>query len=603
MVTIARSPEFPRYWPDYQWHEVTEPGGFGPYYFTSSNGLLGGQTLADQRFPSVGDPVTYTATVRIAGRTVQGSVNGTWTVDGNPAASAAQNVDLSPDETVQFVTTLPWDGQPHEIAFAIDAVDARAANNRLVSDTMAVPLLTYVDRSFVESFRDEWSPAYPQATTDDVLDWLNSHMDRFNELFAEAGVQKRVHYGVLQVIDDQAPDPPLDPATSPYGVFPFRYRTGVDGDLRLSGYYDPADDIDYGLLHEIGHQLGLIDIYQLNVDPSQNEVSHRGYRATADLMNGVDHFLSPASALAMEHWLHDVHGYYGQYLYNIPQTMKLRVLDYHGQPLANAQVTMYQVAERPGQGKVIANQPKASGLTDADGYFTLPNVDIDESLVPPVGTGDVLHDNPFGYVAVVGTNGVLHFKVEKDGATDFAWLDITEANVAYWTGHQTQAVFDRQLALGMPVQTQPPADMAEPSAGAWAAWADGATASATYDTARKTTGDASVHFVTDGGFDTYVRYPQEFNARWDLSGVASLTLSVYADNPNVYRFQSEQSLDSAGRRGRGFLPIPVLRGWLADRLPERGDRQLADLPHPVARRGPRSVRTQPGLDQDRAGHT
>ena len=136
------------------------------------------------------------------------------------------------------------------------------------------------------------------------------------------------------------------------------------------------------------------------------------------------------------------------------------------------------MAERPGQGKVITNQLKASGTTDADGYFTLPNVDIDESLVPPVGTGDVLHDNPFGYVAVVGTNGVLHFKVEKDGATDFAWLDITEANVAYWSGHQAEAVFDRQLALGMPVQTQPPQDMAEPAAGAWTAWADGATASA-----------------------------------------------------------------------------------------------------------------------------
>ena len=44
--------------------------------------------------------------------------------------------------------------------------------------------------------------------------------------------------------------------------------------------------------------------------------------------------------------------------------------------------------------------------------------------------------------------------------------------------------------------------------------------------------------MTDGGFDTYVRYPQDFNAQWDLSGVASLTLSVYAENPSVYRFQS-----------------------------------------------------------------
>ena len=421
VVTIARSPEFPRYWPDYQWYEVTEPGRLRAVRTSRRRiGLLGGQTFADQRFPNIGDPVTYTATVRNRGTNpVQGTLNGTWTVDGSIVASAAQNINLAPDETAEFVFTLPWDGQPHEIAFCHRRGGCPGGKQPVGQRHLAVPLLTYVDRSFVESFRDEWSPAYPQATTDDVLDWLNSHMDRFNELFAAAGVRKRVHYGVLQVIDDQVPDPPLDPATNPYGVFPFRYRTGVDGDLRLPGYYDPADDIDYGLLHEIAHQLGLIDIYQLNIDPSQNEVSRLGYRARQDLMNGVDHFLSPASALAMEHWLDDVHGYYGQYLYNIPQTMKLRLLDYHGQPLANAQVTMYQLAERPGKGKVIANQPKASGLTDADGYFTLPNVDIDESLVPPVGTGDVLHDNPFGYVAVVGTNGVLHFKVEKDGVDRF----------------------------------------------------------------------------------------------------------------------------------------------------------------------------------------
>ena len=53
----------------------------------------------------------------------------------------------------------------------------------------------------------------------------------------------------------------------------------------------------------------------------------------------------------------------------------------------------------------------------------------------------------------------------------------------------------------------------------------------------KIAGSASLHFVTDGGFDTYVRYPQDYNAQWDLSGTASLTMSVYAEN--AHGFQSE----------------------------------------------------------------
>ena len=132
-------------------------------------------------------------------------------------------------------------------------------------------------------------------TADDVIDWLNRHMTRFNELFETAGCQKRVHYGVLEVIDDDAPLPDID--RSPYAVFPERYDA-MDDNPRLSAYYRADEDIDYGLLHEMAHQLGLIDIYRLTVSPDRNLVSGLAYTGPDGLMRTA----SSKQAIASFNW-------------------------------------------------------------------------------------------------------------------------------------------------------------------------------------------------------------------------------------------------------------------------------------------------------------
>ena len=103
----------------------------------------------------------------------------------------------------------------------------------------------------------------------------------------------------------------------------------------------------------MGHQLGLIDLYQMDIWPDANQVWRLTYFPWDDLMRTCSPFLSPHSALAMNHWLDQVHGYYGQYLYGIPAHVRLRVLTAAGNPLPNAAVRMYQLCERPGIGKLI----------------------------------------------------------------------------------------------------------------------------------------------------------------------------------------------------------------------------------------------------------
>ncbi|MBN2477396.1 MAG: hypothetical protein JXB62_22515 [Pirellulales bacterium] len=539
IVSISRSPQCPRYAADYTSYEITEPSGFGPYHTAASTRLNNGQTFQTQRFPDMGDPVTYTATVRNRGtNTYCGTLAGAWHLDGAIVGTPSQVIELAPGEVATFARVIAWDGQPHELSFSMDAGDARPGNDQLTSDTLAVPFLTYVDASFIETFREVWSPLYPEAATDDMLDWLNRQMTRFNELFEEAGCAKRVHYDVLQVVDDYRADPPID--RSPYAVFPLRYRFGTERDPRQTGFYHQEEDIDYGLPHEMAHQLGVIDLYRLNLSPDNNLVSGIGYAAADGLMRTGAPFLSEHTALAMDHWLNEAHGYYGQYLYCIPETIQLRVLDCHGQPLPGATVEVFQMCDWVGddRGSVITRRAKAQGVTDGEGLFTLPNVPIDSALFPPVGTGDQLRDNPFGYVDCVGSNAVLHFRVEYDGAVDYAWLDITEANVAYWQGETDTAVFERQVGLGGPVQYRPPQDMAEQSARDWSAWSEDGSCSIDDDAERKCVGESSVRFVTDGGFDNAIRYPRTFNAQWDLSRASHMRISVYAENTESFQHGS-----------------------------------------------------------------
>ena len=530
VVCIARTPRYPRYDPTYTQYQITEPSGFGPYIFSAATGLGSGQDASTQRWPQVGDLVTYTATVRNRGtNTFSGSLAASWQLDGDVVQTDSPGVTLAPGETATLTYQLAWDDALHEISFTLLVGDDRPDNNALVTGTKSVAFLSYVDRTYLENFREE-SAGYPQAATDDFLDWLNRHMARFNEMFADAGCAKRVHYDVLEVLDDDAPDPNVPRID--FAIFPFRFHA-ADASLRTSGYYDPSEDLDYGLLHEMGHQLGLIDIYRLDLPASANEVSGMGYTATAGLMHGVSHFLSQHSAGAMTHWLHTAHGYYGQYLYQLPQQVRMRFLGTDGRPLAGATVRVYQACERPHLGQVLTNQVKFSGTTDDQGEFTLPNVAVDPALVPTTYAGDSLPDNPFGYVAVVGTNGLLHFEVEQDGFVDYAWLDITEVNNAYWAGQTSIATFERTLALGGSPQCYPPPDMAENNAASWIGWAQDGQMTLADDTTRVHDGAASLRADATGGFDNYARYPGDQLATWDLLDSTYLRFWAYAENPNL----------------------------------------------------------------------
>ncbi|MBI5866146.1 MAG: hypothetical protein HZB38_16880 [Planctomycetes bacterium] len=550
IISVARTPRYPRYDPQYTYYSVTEPSGFGPYIFSAATSLGSGQNANTRRWPNNGDAVTYTATIRNRGtNNWTTTVTATWRVDGVVVATQSVPLNLAPTAIASTSIQRTWDGAQHEITIDISAADARADNNHGQTATRSVAFLTYADQSYVEQFRENTPTQWPQAQTDDLFDWLNRHMERFNELFAAAGTPKRVHFDVLEMLADGSADPSVPRIN--FAIFPFRYHVG-EGDARLSGYYHGDEDIDYGLLHEMGHQLGLIDIYQLDTGPDQNQVSHTGYSAVADLMHGCSPLIGENSANGMAHWQNTAHGYYGQYLYDMPAEVRLRVLDSAGQPLSGATVTVYQKCERPGLGVVLTDQSKAQGTTDSSGEWVIPNVPINAALVPTTFAGDTLQPNPFGYLAVVGTNGLLLLRVEANQQVDYAWLDVLEVNNAYRAGQTQSATFVRQVAVGSGVQYYPPADLTELNAGDWTSWAQDGTLTLLDDTTRRQVGQASLHVVATGGFDNYVRYPGGTLGLWDLACVNEIRMWVYATNPNG-GFQNASPWVRLGNHHDGYI--------------------------------------------------
>lgn len=85
-----------------------------------------------------------------------------------------------------------------------------------------------------------------------------------------------------------------------------------------------------------------------------------------------------------------------------------------------------------------------------------------------------------------------------------------------------------------------PEELSENNAGDWEGWAESGQPGATYAeedptmTAPSGSSLASVKFVTDGAYDTYIRYPG-YTASWDLSQTETLTMSIRSENDTTFQ--------------------------------------------------------------------
>jgi hypothetical protein len=432
-------------------------------------------TEGEQRWPSPGELVTFTAHVVNKGTVASPAFAYAWFIDGTPVASGSLG-GLAPG--AEATTTYQWswahtmDGErvmdDHAVRFTADPDNAISEtyedNNSLEDRTNALSFHIGITSDMVVAYNTPWNPSFSYSAED----WLQRQIAAMNWALANSsydmnplGATERVRINQIEV----TATPPNNRGTSDGGWF-------VDADYRTySGGYDPVTDVDWNLVHELSHQVGLIDLYQLNISATSVQVvDGEGFPTNFgfdwprwDLMGGGD--IAPYT----DHHLYSSHsvggisstkgyrrGYYGEYQFDIPEHSYLRILDSQGNPADGVAVALYQ---RTGPSNAMGeleldNTPEITGITGADGMLLLSNRAAGGGVT--TRTNHTLRDNPFGIVDVVGGGNRFLTRLGKEDHEEFVWLDITAFNLAYWQGHTDSYTLDISSHIppaGAPLRT------------------------------------------------------------------------------------------------------------------------------------------------------
>ena len=399
-----------------------------------------------KQFPDPGEMVTFTAHISNKGNLPVSQFGFSWTVDGATVLQATHAWLPGSDQMESW----QWAWQPgqHRIRLAVSSPgDAFVGNNERETRTDAYALSVFVEEGQYQALNERLNLIGSHS----FEDWIQAQFDRFNQTFTTAkypvtpnGILGGVRVDKIVVaaeMDGQTPNAfRLDPdefLNDGRWLFSDGDPTNAVGYASQYGAYADAvaNTIDWGLIHELAHQIGRFDMYNIDFAPEHNLITgpdgaplHIGH----SVFYGQDIMQSPGSGTWSEYSAASFNrdygeraGMFGAYLQDLPADNWLRIINQSGQPAAGAALRIYH-----DQDEVLNdNSLVLSGNTDGSGFFHL-------------GT------NPYGQLSVAGTNATLFISMTVAGQSEYHWLEATAFNMAFWRGHQSTATFT--LTLGLP---------------------------------------------------------------------------------------------------------------------------------------------------------
>lgn len=409
----------------------------------SGNPYLTPGTETEKRWPDPSEQVVFRATVKNAGRRDTGPFLVKWYVDGNLVTSHPR-ASLAPGARCTDEVQWHWQNGSHLVLCRVESADGTRQvtewNDELEFATDALTFGFTMDQATYDALN-----AVPNVWGSySAEDWLNGQVRWMNDMFAASTYLPFAPLGARQFVR-------MDKLTVVPSAGTVPEDREVDGQWTFPAssaqeYRNYATRPARALLHELSHQLGVIDLYQMNLEPANNLVNGRGFVQTNPGIMGGGTIESHTGGLFYAS--HDVfglnatlgfrRGHYGEYLYKVPASVEVELRE-GATVLGNVPVRIFQKDKATGQ---VDNVPEITGTTSALGRLLLPN----RTVVPvTTATGATLGPNPWGQVDVVGRNGLFLVEAATPAGLRYGFLTIQDANLEYARGNTTACLLTVQL--------------------------------------------------------------------------------------------------------------------------------------------------------------
>jgi len=449
VLFISRTPRYPRFEVEYG-----PPPGYNPHLKPGTEDV--------KHYPEAGEMIKYRAIIRNSGGETVEQFKIRWFVNGNTIKTDFYNLLIPGQQTISQME-IPWKSGRDTIRCQVippeGLTETTIKNNQIIIYSNALSFRFYVEENIRNLFETYKNPRGSFS----FEDWAQVQIEKLNQFFREAQYPPFTPRGVPEAIFLDTVSYHANGSLPAYGThtplaLPWDGQWGFTGDEKAVAYFRDVvlkqnGGLDWALLHELGHQLGLIDLYNMDVQESEFRVieprtgqkpdiqpiawdvlyycSRSAYLMHTNFQGG----LSDHSAGALWRNSGKRRGFFGEYLADIPGENILFIQNNTGKPVRNAEITVYQM-----QDNVIPNIPKFQGVTDTLGRFLFPH------RTDTLYYGGISVKNPFSSYLypdpnVVGTNAVLFMRVAKGDSIGYHFMDICDFNVAYWSGYQDTAVY------------------------------------------------------------------------------------------------------------------------------------------------------------------
>ena len=409
-----------------------------------------------KRWPDEGEIVKYLVHVRNDGFARSAATDLVCTMDGEVLKQTRLKPIKAKSETIIEVPWA-WKQGAHVFEAKVDTTgkldEISKRNNVLEFQTDAYTLFAFVERKCAEKVSQVnnrlGSFSFEDWLRASTVDHLNSMMRESTYDFAPEGTRVRCRIdGIVYV--DSIEDLPLKeyPEDCRDGSWHYPERSWIE-------YCNLANTYMWALCHELTHQFGITDNYQMDLPGRNNMVNGKPFTQPdggsmgggRTYGKGRTHY-SDMTIAGYEATYGHRRGHFGEYLWNVPDknTVQLRI---DKQPVKDAEVSVYQVKWEAGEGRdttqngMVPDVPIMTGTTDHQGRYEFENRPVYKEYTTE--TGCTSKPNPFGYIDVVARNGVLMLRTKADEKWYYGFMDIGLFNVEYARGNREKANYSLEL--------------------------------------------------------------------------------------------------------------------------------------------------------------